>query len=102
VHDHYPDARVVYFYRSSNPGYALNFGNVWTANCYQREIASAYPNYRSWNIWTKQYDTGPDTDTVQFFQGTPAFFNSFGVSRLVGKHATLVFGNDVEALYELK
>ena len=102
VRAHIPDSTVVYVYRASNRGFALNFGNDSAGNYYTEEIARAFPNARVWNIWAGQYELGPDTDAVQLFEGSPGTFDHMDWKRALGKQAKPVFGNDLEELCELK
>jgi len=97
----HPGAKIAYLYRSSNPGYALYFGDETAGYRYGPLIAAAYPDVRCWNNWTQAFETGPETGPSLLFQGNPAAFARFDWNRLLGKSATKRYGNETEALFLL-
>jgi hypothetical protein len=49
------DCAVIPYYRSSNPEFALSFGDDWTGNVYGRELAAIYPKAVHYNVWDHQF-----------------------------------------------
>jgi len=43
--------RIINYYRSSSIAYALQFGNGYARNNFQRRLREVYPDYLSYNIW---------------------------------------------------
>lgn len=47
--------RVVNYYRSSSPEYALQFGNNFARNIYYDDLNKLYPEFVSYNIWKRGF-----------------------------------------------
>ena len=97
--EHYPEADVVYYYRSSSPAFALHFGDMWAGERHTFLIAKLHPRARFFSVWSGVIE-GPDLDPAvpAIMQGTPHPDGRPGF----GRYAARVFGNESEAIFELR
>jgi len=96
---HYPGHAVVYYYRSSSPAFALYFGDSWSGRRHTERRRELFPLARYFVTWGKSFaegDLAPDVKAVM--QGQP---RSEGKLEF-GRTARKVFGNDREAVCELR
>jgi hypothetical protein len=101
----YPQANVLPFYRSSNPAYALHFGDSFAGLHFEREIDAVHPGSAFYNIWTREFEVptswrprvGSRGLATFVLQGVP-----LSPAELALIPTTLVWSNDREALYELR
>ncbi len=110
----FPARRVLYYYRSSSPSFALHFGNAFAGWRYGKDIGEAWPESAYYNRYTGEIELyrpvngerGASPTTVQLdaeplvIQGTPLTFEQavaipFGMP-------TRIKGNDQEAVYEIR
>lgn len=54
VKKNYPNSVLITYFRSSNPFYALRFGNIFVNSNFSTQLANLYPNSYFWDIWNAQ------------------------------------------------
>jgi len=98
---------VMYYYRASSLAFALHFGNTYSCWAYSSRLGDLFPNalyFDRWNQTLHAYrkpflDRSGDGRMVILMQGTP--FTSRQLSVLPFR-TSLLFSNNVEALYEIR
>jgi hypothetical protein len=101
--------KVIFFYRSSAPAYALHLGNWFAGGRYRQFIATAHPNAIYYSIWTHRFEPAeavqpPPLDhgpVVFAMQGSPLHGSQI-MEIPVAIRPTLQYQNQREALYELR
>jgi hypothetical protein len=48
--------RVMHYYRSSSPAYALHFGDLYTDSRWSSQIQAVYPNHLFFNLWNQKVE----------------------------------------------
>jgi hypothetical protein len=48
--------RVMHYYRSSSPAYALHFGDMYTDARWSSQIQAIYPNHLYFNLWAQKVE----------------------------------------------
>jgi hypothetical protein len=98
---------IMYYYRASSLAFALHFGNTYSGWAYSSRLGVLFPNalyFDRWNQTLHAYrkpfiDRSGDGRLVVLMQGTP--FTSQQLSALPFR-TSLLFSNNVEALYEVR
>jgi hypothetical protein len=52
----FPGARVVHYYPSSSPAYALHFGDMYTDAKWSRQVNDRYPRHLYYNLWNDRLE----------------------------------------------
>ncbi|HEY2743182.1 MAG TPA: hypothetical protein VGL86_01110 [Polyangia bacterium] len=107
VADRYADCGIAYYYASSSPLAALQFGNSYTGNAYSEPIRRLYPRSLSYDIWRRHFVfndrvTGLDglaSLRCLVLQGTP--FSGTRLRYLPSFAIRAVGGGPSETLYEV-
>ena len=56
--NHLQEVPTVFYYRASDPTFALHFGNTWAGGQFSEPLNKARPGFLHFNRWTRSFDRG--------------------------------------------